>query len=174
MRSASLFLCLALAGCGRHHGNIVSIATNEELAALANNAATPANAAAPAGNAQNGSASQDQVLHRETLTGTFTGWEMGDYLWGHVQVAGRGTFSGQPGPTPIDLFLDANRGRPVTVEITTVRIRIPEAGGTTEIRRITAARNATMTADAWWQGLSAADRAAAQRRFEQGPLSGGR
>jgi hypothetical protein len=172
MRSALLLpiLCLVLAGCGRHQGNIVSIANNAELAPPANSATPAANAAAAAGNAQNGSS--DQVLRRETVTGTFTGWEMGDYLWGHIQVAGRAQISAQPGPTPIDLFLDANRGRPVTVEIATVRTEIPEAGGMTEIQRITAARTATTTADAWWQALSAADRDAAQRRFEAGPLSG--
>jgi protein TonB len=37
----------------------------------------------------------------------------------------------------------------------------------TEIQRITAARNASTTADAWWEGLSAADRAAAQRAAQQ-------
>jgi hypothetical protein len=175
MRNATLlfsFLPLALAACGPR-------AANNEAAVNAANAvvpAAPANEAAPAGNmAGNASASShDQVLRTETVSGTFTGWEMGDYLWAHIQVAGRREpVSAQPGPTPIDLFLDANRGRPVTVEIATVRTDIPEAGGMTEIQRITSARNAATTADAWWQGLSAADRAAAQRRFESGPLSGG-
>ena len=175
MRSAQLLLSLlSLAGaaCGQRAGNITS-AANAANAAVP---AAPANEAAPAGNAAgNASASShDQVLRTETVSGTFTGWEMGDYLWGHIQVAGRREpISAQPGPTPIDLFLDANRGRPVTVDIATVRTEIPEAGGMTEIQRITAARNATTTAEAWWQGLSAADRAAAQRRFEAGPLSSG-
>jgi hypothetical protein len=180
MRSAPILLsllCLAAAGCGQRHGNIISIANSEELAPPGNSP-EPANAAAPpgnmAGNAQASGASHDQVLRTETVTGTFTGWQMGDYLWGHIQVAGRREpISAQPGPTPIDLFLDANRGRPVTVEVATVRTEIPEAGGMTEIQRITAARNATTNADAWWRGLSAADRAAAQRRFEAGPLTGG-
>jgi hypothetical protein len=172
-----MLLCLAAAGCGQKHGNIISIANEQELAPPVN-AAEPANAAAPAGNAagnaQASSASHDQVLRTETVSGTFTGWEMGDYLWGHIRVAGRAEpISAQPGPSPIDLFLDANRGRPVTVEIATVRTEIPEAGGMTEIQRITAARNATTNADAWWQSLSAADRSAAQRRFEAGPLSSG-
>jgi hypothetical protein len=174
-RATILLLCLAAAGCGRHHGNIISIANSEELAPPGNSAA-PANAAAGnmTGNAQAPAAPHDRVLRTETVSGTFTGWEMGDYLWGHVQVAGRREpVSAQPGPTPIDLFLDANRGRPVTVEIATVRTRLPEAGGMTEIQRITAARNAAGTAEAWWQGLSPADRAAAQRRFEAGPLSSG-
>lgn len=178
MRPATILLpllCLAVGGCGRHHGNIISIANSEELAPPGNSPAT-ANATAGnlAGNAQAPAASHDRVLRTETVSGTFSGWEMGDYLWGHIQVAGREPISAQPGPAPIDLFLDANRGRPVTVEIATVRTEIPEAGGMTEIQRITAARNAAGTAETWWQGLSAADRAAAQRRFEAGPLSSGR
>lgn len=166
-------LCLAAAGCGERAGNSAPSAN----AANAAVPAAPANESAPAGNfGGNGSAaSRDKILRTETVTGIFTGWEMGDYLWGHVQVAGRGEpVSAQPGPTPIDLFLDANRGRTVTVQVATVRTEIPEAGGMTEIQRITAARNAATTADAWWQGLSAAERAAAQRRFEAGPLSAGR
>jgi hypothetical protein len=168
-------LSLAVAGCGQRSGNIISIANTQELGPPANGAAQ-ANEASPAGNAAgNGSASShDQVLRSETVSGTFAGWEMGDYLWARIQVAGRAEpISAQPGPTPIDLFLDANRGRPVTVDVATVRTEIPEAGGMTEIQRITAARNASTTADAWWEGLSAADRAAAQRRFETGALSGG-
>ena len=171
-RSARLLLlCLAAAGCGQRHGNIISIANSEGFAPIENTAA-PMNATAPAGNAQVSAELRDPALRTETVTGTFTGWEMGDYLWGKIQVAGRAPISAQPGPTPIDLFLDANRGRPVTVEIATVRTNVPEAGGLTEIQRITAARNATTTAEAWWEGLSAAERAAAQRRFEAGPLSG--
>lgn len=177
IRSARLLLvCFAAAGCGEHQGNIISIANTQGFEESAN-VATPANGTAPVSNVAGNTAavSHDQVLRSETVSGTFTGWEMGDYLWAHIQVAGRTEpISAQPGPTPIDLFLDANRGRPVTVEVATVRTEIPEAGGMTEIQRITGARNATMTAEAWWQSLSAADRAAAQRRFESGALSGGR
>ena len=93
IRSARvLLLCLAVAGCGQKHGNIISIANSEGFGPTANEA-VPANAAAPAGNmtgnAQSSSASHDQVLRSETVSGTFTGWEMGDYLWAHIQVAGR-------------------------------------------------------------------------------------
>ena len=159
---------LALAACGQNAGN------NAATANIANavNTAAPAPAANEAAPANNSSAAAEPVLRRETVTGTFTGWEMGDYLWAHIAVPGREAISAQPGPTPIDLFLDANRGRQVTVEVSTVTANIPENGGATEIQRITAARNAAGTAEAWYQGLSAADRAAAQRRFEQGPLSG--
>jgi hypothetical protein len=166
MRLALISLtALALAGCGQTAGNNAATANAANAAAPA-----PANEAVPA-NASN-SAAAEPVSRRETVTGTFAGWEMGDYLWAHVQVPGRETISAQPGPTPIDLFLDANRGRQVTVEIATVMANIPENGGPTEIQRITAARNAAGTAESWYQGLSAADRTAAQHRFEQGPLSG--
>lgn len=156
---------LALAACGQSAANNAAAANAANAAA----AAPAANAVAPQNNSV---AAAEPVSHRETVTGTFTGWEMGDYLWAHIQVPGREMISAQPGPTPIDLFLDANRGREVTVEVSTVTANIPENGGATEIQRITAARNAAGTAEAWYQALSEADRAAAQRRFEQGALSG--
>ena len=168
-----LMVSLFAAGCGQHQGNIISIANTQGFEEPANVAA-PANATESAGNVAGNasSASHDQVLRSETVSGTFTGWEMGDYLWARIQVAGREPVRAQPGPAPIDLFLDANRGRQVTVEISTARENVPENGGPMEVQRITAARNAAGTAEAWWQGLSGADRAAAQHRLEQGALSG--
>ena len=158
---------LALAACGQTAGNNAAAGNATNAAAPASTPA--ANEAAPANNA---AAATEPVLRRETVSGTFSGWEMGDYLWAKIEVPGRETIRAQTGPTPVDLFLDANRGRPVTVEVATVMANIQENGGPTEIQRITAARNAAGTAEAWWQGLSAADRAAAQHRFEEGALSG--
>ena len=163
---ASLAL-LSLAACGQGAGNNGAAANNANTAAPA---APVANVAAPDIN----SAAAEPVLRSETVSGTFSGWEMGDYLYAHIEVPGRQMISAQPASEPesIALFLDANRGRQVTVEVATVRANIPENGGATEIQRITAARNAAGTAEAWWQGLSAADQAAARRRLEQGALSG--
>jgi hypothetical protein len=158
---------LSLGACSQTAANNAA-ASNVSNAANAA-APAPANEAAPANNS---AAAAERMLRTETVTGTFTGWEMGDYLWGTITVPGREAISAQPGRTPVDLFLDANRGRQVTVEVATVMTNIPENGGPTEIQRITAARNAAGTAEAWWQGLSAADRAAAQHRFENGALSG--
>ena len=158
-----------------------------------NNAADAATSAAPAGNtlaatpaaapnaqtnadANGVTASPDRVLRTETLSGTFTGWEMGDYLWAKVAVPGSPPISAMVDEAESDeigLFLAANVGRPVTVEVQTVMMNIPEAGGETEIRRISAARNAAGSAESWWQSLSAADRAAAQRRFQGALNSGG-
>jgi len=107
----------------------------------------------------------DRILHTETLSGTFMGWERGDYLWARIAVPGRGTISAMPGPTPIGQFLEANRGRRVTVEIRTVLTTLPEAGET-DIRRIVRARNNLGTADVWWRRLNIVQRRAAQRRYE--------
>ena len=158
---------LALAACSGNAGN--NAAGNVGNAA---NTAAPAPAANEAAPANNSAAAAEPVLRRETISGTFTGWEMGDYLYAKIAVAGRDTVSAQPGPDPIAMFLDANRGRAVTVEVSTVMANVSENGGATEIQRITAARNAAGTAEAWWQGLSEADRAAARRRLEEGALSG--
>jgi hypothetical protein len=98
---------------------------------------------------------------------------MGDYLWGQVRIPGRGTISAQPAPSPVDLFLDANRGKTLSFDIATVRTFIPEAGQAIEIQRITGARDGAMTPESWWAGLSSAERQAAQRRFEEGALSSG-
>lgn len=107
----------------------------------------------------------DRILRIETLAGTFTGWERGDYLWARIAVPGRGTISAMPGPTPIGQFLEANRGRRVTLDITTVLTILPEAGET-QIRRIVRARSDAGTANSWWRGLSTAQRRAAQSRYE--------
>jgi len=112
-----------------------------------------------------GAAPPDRILHTETLSGTFMGWERGDYLWARIAVPGRGTISAMPGPTPIGQFLEANRGRRVTVEIRTVLTTLPEAGET-DIRRIVRARNNLGTADVWWRRLTIVQRRAAQRRYE--------
>jgi hypothetical protein len=160
---AILILPVALAACG---GDLPANQAN--AAAPAANAR--ADATAPAGNAAAGST--DEVVRTETVTATFAGWEMGDYLWANFTVPGRDPIAAQPGPSPIDLFLDAHRGRQVTVEIATVRTDIPEAGGMSEIQRVTAARTAAADAQSWWRGLPEAERAAARRRFEEGALSG--
>ena len=54
-----LLLCLALAGCGRHHGNIISISNTQGFTPLDNEAA-PANGNAgnASGNEQNAAAAR--------------------------------------------------------------------------------------------------------------------
>ncbi|HEV2817172.1 MAG TPA: hypothetical protein VGW40_08130 [Allosphingosinicella sp.] len=109
----------------------------------------------------------DRVLRGETVTGRLVGWEMGDYLWARIAVRGREAMSAQPGPDPIGPFLEAHRGRPLQLRIDSVSTYIPEAGGMTEIQRITAARAGRVTASAWWRRLSPAERRAARRRLDR-------
>ena len=108
----------------------------------------------------------DRLLRSETVTGRLVGWEMGDYLWARIAVRGRETLGAQPGPDPIGPFLEAHRGRPLTIRIDTVSTYVPEAGGMTAIVRIGAARDGRVTAQLWWRRLTPAQRRAAQRRFE--------
>lgn len=107
----------------------------------------------------------DQLLRRQTYDATFTGWERGDYVWARFEV-GRRRLTAMPGDDPIGPFLEANRGRRITVTITTVRTDLPEAGRT-EIRRVVAARRGGVTADGWWSRLSPRYRRAWTRRFEE-------
>ena len=108
----------------------------------------------------------DRLLRSETVAGRLVGWEMGDYLWARIAVRGR-TIGAQPGPDPIGPFLEAHRGRPLTIRIDTVSTYVPEAGGMTEIARITGARAGPVTAAGWWRRLSPAQRRAVRRRFER-------
>jgi hypothetical protein len=96
----------------------------------------------------------EQVLGSETVQGVFTGWDKGDYVWARIKVGGREEFGAWSGPSPIDLFLDAHLGKPLTLTIETVRTDVPEAGGMTEVKRIAAASRGTQTAEAWWDSLS--------------------
>ena len=109
----------------------------------------------------------DRVLGTETVAGRLTGWEFGDYLWAQLRVGNRAVEGAQPGPDPIGPFLEAHRGRPLTITIATVSTWVPEAGGMTEIRRITAAGEGRITAQLWWRRLTPAQRRRARRAFER-------
>jgi hypothetical protein len=108
----------------------------------------------------------ERVLRTERVTAAFAGWERGDYLWAHFLNRGGGRISAMVGEDPIGQFLEANRGRPITITIATVRTTLPEAGPTT-IRRVTGARNRAGTAQTWWRRLTPAQRRVAQLRFER-------
>jgi len=155
---------LLLGGCGGEAGNEAEQAQGNAAAAPA--AAADGNeAAAPGGTA-------DRVLKSETVEAVFDQWEMGDYLWAHLNVEGREQEGAFVGPTPIEHFLEAHRGQPITVRIDTVMMDIPEAGGAEEVQKIAAASAGGVSAAQWWAGLSAEERAAAERRMEE-LLSGG-
>jgi hypothetical protein len=131
------------------------------------------NAAAGGDAAARSESRQEKVLRTELVEGTVTALQMGDYLWATVEMVGRESMSVMPGAEPIDLFLDAHRGQLLTLEIATVRMDIPEAGGEQEVQRVIAARRGSMTAQTWWDGLSPTEKQAVRNRFEQGALSSG-
>lgn len=143
---------LAAAGCG--DGGTEAVNQAAPVAAAA--AAVPA----------------EQVAKAETVEAVFTGWEMGDYLWANVEIEGRETSGAWVGPTPVDHFLEAHKGKPVRLRIETASVHIPEAGGTEEIERIVEAEAGGVTAAQWWAGLSAAEKKAAEARLEE-VLGGG-
>ena len=152
LKTAGLGALLALAGCDQVETGATAPASN----------ATSAQAAPPA----------EKVLKSETVDAVFTGWEVGDYVWAKLDVKGRGESGAWVGPTPLEHFLEAHKGKPISVTIKTVRVEIPEAGGEQEVPKIAEARVGPLTAVAWWRGLSPAQRQAAERRMEE-VLGGG-
>ena len=162
---AGAALLMITAGCGGGGA--------EENAASggALNTATPAtNISAPSvtsAAAPGGGEAEEKVLKTETVEAVFTGWEMGDYVWANLDVKGRETTGAWVGPTPLEHFLEAHKGKPLTVRIDTVKAQVPEAGGDMEVAKIADARHGTLTAAAWWNRLSPAERQAAERRMEE-------
>jgi hypothetical protein len=161
---AAAALLTILAGCGDGGA--------EENAAAGGsaNTATPAtNVSAPSvtsAAAPGGGEAEEKVLKTETVEAVFTGWEMGDYVWANLDVKGRETTGAWVGPTPLEHFLEAHKGKPLTVRIDTVKAAVPEAGGEMEVAKIADARLGALTAAAWWEKLSPAERQAAEKKME--------
>jgi hypothetical protein len=149
----------------------IAIAALTALLAGCDGPTQPQNATAPAAN-ETSSAPQETVLKSETVEGVFTGWEVGDYVWANLKVKGREASGAWVGPTPLEHFLEAHKGKPVTVRIDTVRLHVPEAGGEQAVPKITQASAAGVTAADWWQALSEEQRLPAERRMEE-VLGGG-
>ena len=148
-----------LAGCGDPPGEGDGNAVGN---------AVPAEGAQPVAEAQR----PERVVKSETVEAVFEGWEMGDYLWAKLAIPGRATEGAFVGPTPIEHFLEAHKGKPVVVRIDTVTMEIPEAGGAEDVQTISDAAAGGVSAARWWAGLSAEQRAAAERRMEE-VLGGG-
>lgn len=125
-------------------------------------ASPPRHEAAPAANKVPAGPQAEKVLKSEMVEAVFTGWEQGDYLWARLEVKGRAPIGAWSGPSPIDLFLDAHIGKPLTIRLETIDAEIPEAGGRMEVPRVADARLGTLTAAAWWAALSSKQRQDAQ------------
>jgi hypothetical protein len=109
----------------------------------------------------------DRVLRTETATGTLRAWEFGDYLWARIEIEGRGRSGMRIGEGPIGPFLEAHRGRPLTLTLQLASVYIPEAGGRDIVTRIVGARLGALTARTWWRRLTPTQRGAARTRFER-------
>ena len=99
-----------------------------------------------------GSAEQPPETVRETknLTGTFVGFEAGDYLHAVVrQTDGKTTsFFLDRG---MEIFLLDHKNQPLELTYQVVDTYIPEAGGTTTIERLSAIRAGDRTFADWWK-----------------------
>lgn len=114
----------------------------------------------------------DRLISENSIAGTVTGMQMGDYLWVNVGTRG-GELTAQAGSHPVDIFLDAHRNEPLTLQVQHLSRYVPEADGRQEIAVITDARAGSLTAAGWWRSLSQSQRIAARRNFENGALSSG-
>ena len=161
--SAGLLLAMLLAGCDSS-GETMAKAEGEGANAVA--VPETADAPAPASNASaEAPAAKEKVLKSEQVEAVFTGWEVGDYVWAGLAVEGRES-DGALTDAPIDSFLQAHKGKKLKVRLDTVMADIPEAGGETDVQRVAEARLGDLTAEAWWQSLSPAERQAATRALE--------
>jgi hypothetical protein len=150
-RVVAAALLLALGACDRDPD-----AANEAAAPPA--AQTPE--AAPA-------RAQEKVLQSETVEAVFTGWDVGDYVWANLEVKGRDTSGAWVGPSPLEHFLEAHKGRPIMVRLDTVRAHLPEAGGEQDVQTIGDASIGGVTAAVWWAALPADRKQAAETQMEE-------
>ncbi|MEO6391547.1 MAG: hypothetical protein ABIP75_06820 [Pyrinomonadaceae bacterium] len=105
--------------------------------------------AAPATQAQK---HPDKIKKTKYVTGKLAGFEQGDYIHAIVKPAkGENLSFFIGGPESISFFLAAHQGQQVRITYQEVRSWIEEAGGYTDIERISAVRTtAGLTHTAWW------------------------
>lgn len=108
----------------------------------------------------------DRVKATKSATGKLAGFEQGDYMHAILKPA-RGEsmsfFVGQP--ESLLYFLVAQQGQEVRITYQEVSSWIEEAGGYTDIERVTAARTTGgLTHTAWWAAERKKSSVAALRR----------
>ena len=92
----------------------------------------------------------ETVRETKTLTGTFVGFEAGDYLHAVIrQTDGKtASFFLDRG---MELFLVDHKNQPLELIYQVVDTNIPEAGGVTTIERLSAIRAGDQTFADWWK-----------------------
>lgn len=94
----------------------------------------------------------DKIKKTKYVTGKLAGFEQGDYIHALVKPAkGEDLSFFIGGPESLSFFLAAHQGQQVKITYQEVSSWIEEAGGYTDIERVTAARTtAGLTHTAWW------------------------
>lgn len=94
--------------------------------------------------------SPETIRETKSLTGTFIGFEAGDYLHAVIrQPDGKtASFFLERG---MELFLVDHRNEPLELTYQVVDTDVPEAGGVTTIERLSAIRAGDQTFADWWK-----------------------
>ncbi|MBV9960545.1 MAG: hypothetical protein JO360_19105 [Acidobacteria bacterium] len=95
---------------------------------------------------------KDRIKATKTVTGTFKGFEVGDYI--HAVITKK---NGQevsfflPQTESVQYFLVTHKGEELTLTYHVVSSWIEEAGGMQTIERLATVKSATETNAAWWK-----------------------
>ncbi len=95
----------------------------------------------------------DRVRETKTITGSFVGFEAGDYLHAIVKRSNGerlSFFLMKPG---IEYFLVLRKDEPLELTYQVVDTYIPEAGDMETIKRLIAAKASGQTYTAWWRDI---------------------
>jgi hypothetical protein len=95
---------------------------------------------------------KDRVKATKTITGTFKGFQMGDYMHAVITKAnGKEVSFFLPHTESVQYFLAAHKGEQLTLTYQVVSSYIEEAGGMQTIERLSAAKSGTETNATWWK-----------------------
>jgi hypothetical protein len=95
---------------------------------------------------------KDRVKATKTITGTFKGFEVGDYIHAVITKAnGKEASFYLPQTESVQYFLVSHKGETLTLTYQIVSSYIEEAGGMQTIERLSAVKSGTLTNAAWWK-----------------------
>lgn len=166
---------LALAACERPGAGNDAAAADANSAAAADGHEAPAVPSAdyPAdiGIASN---AQDKVATSLNAEGVFKGWEAGDHLWAQFDLPGHeAEDSALVDSTKIAAFLNAHKGKKISVRLDTVNTYLDPPGERMDVTKVREARIGDENAAAWWEALSPEQQRAAADGVAKAMGSGG-
>lgn len=95
---------------------------------------------------------KDKIKATKTITGTFKGFEMGDYI--HAVITkdnGKEVSFFLPQNESVQYFLAAHKGDSLTLTYHVMSSYIEEAGGMQTIDRLATVKSGTETDASWWK-----------------------